>query len=130
MSNPVIYFDGVCHLCNSSVKKVLRYDKKAFFYFAPLQGEYSEQHLNSGLRDSVDSIILQINNKTYIKSTAVLHICKYLSFPLNILSVFLIIPKFIRDSIYDWVAKNRYKWFGKYETCQLPEPQHKGRFLG
>lgn len=127
----VILFDGVCNLCNSSVNFVIERDKKDKFRFAALQSEEGKQMLLEQGEDSeyLDSIVLVKNGKVYSKSTAALHIAKNLSGLWPVLSVFLIIPKFIRDFFYDIIAKNRYKWFGKKNECRIPTPELAAKFL-
>ncbi|WGD34487.1 thiol-disulfide oxidoreductase DCC family protein [Olleya sp. YS] len=128
----LILFDGVCNLCNSSVQFVIKHDKKNVFMFAPLQGEVGQQIINHYNLDTsnTDSILLYSKDTGLkIKSTAALHIAKHLGFPSNVIAVFLIIPKFIRDWVYDFVAKNRYKWYGKQEACMIPTPDLKAKFL-
>lgn len=130
-SNPIILFDGVCNLCNSSVQFVLKHEKHHNFKFASLQSNFGQLKLKEfNLKtEDFDSIVLLEKGKLYRKSTAVLKISKHLKFPFSLLSLFLIIPNFIRNFVYDFIAKNRYKWFGKEETCWLPEPKFKNRFL-
>ncbi len=127
----VILFDGVCNLCNSSVNFVIRHDKKGVFKFAPLQSDFGEQALKKyGINTKdTDSIILIDNNKYYIKSSAALHIAKHLSGAYPLLFCFMIVPKFIRNWVYDYVAKNRYKWYGKKESCMIPRPELKKKFI-
>ena len=128
----LILFDGVCNLCNSSVNFVIKHDKKNKFLFTPLQSELASQIVEEFQidRKKTDSILLYTPEKviTY-KSTAALKIASHLGFPINILSVFLIIPAFIRNWVYDFIAKNRYKWFGKKERCMIPTPELKSKFL-
>ncbi|WP_411767636.1 thiol-disulfide oxidoreductase DCC family protein [Winogradskyella sp. A3E31] len=128
----LILFDGVCNLCNSSVLKVIKNDPKDHFLFAPLQGDIGQQIISKYNIDSqeTDSIILynpDFGIKT--KSSAALHVAKKLKFPLNLSAVFFIIPRFIRNWVYDFVAENRYKWYGKKEQCMIPTPELKAKFL-
>ena len=127
----IILFDGVCNLCNGAVTFVIKRDKKNMFKFAALQSE-AGQHLISKYNidtSKVDSIILIDREKFYSKSSAALHIAKNLSGAYPLLFGFMIVPKFIRNWIYDYVAKNRYKWFGKKESCMIPTPELKEKFL-
>lgn len=127
---PVIFFDGVCNLCNESVLFVIKRDRKGKFNFAPLQSGYAEQQLHRfdySLQE-LNTILLLKNGKLYQKSSAVLEIAKGLSGGWPLLYAFIIIPTFIRNSIYDWIAVNRYKWFGKKEECMIPTPELKARF--
>jgi predicted DCC family thiol-disulfide oxidoreductase YuxK len=129
----LILFDGVCNLCNNSVKFVLKHDKKEFFMFTALQSEAGKTIIQNFNIDiiKVDSILLynpKKNTLTY-KSTAALQIALRLGIPTNILGVFIIFPAFIRDWVYDFIAKNRYKWYGKKEVCMIPTPELKNKFL-
>ncbi len=128
----LIFFDGVCTLCNSIVQTILKHDKKNHFLFASLQSLSARELLFDKLKEKpdLDSIILlQRNGQIKFKSSAVLSIAKYLSFPLNTAYVFIVIPRFIRDWVYDVIASNRYRWFGKKDECWLPTPELKSRFL-
>lgn len=128
----LILFDGVCNLCNSSVQFILLHDERAYFQFASLQSAFASEILTRhGLKTSnFDSIVLIKNNQVYQRSDAALLIAKQLSGAWKILCIFLIIPRFIRDAVYNFVAKNRYRWFGKKSECMLPKPEWKERFLG
>jgi len=128
----LILFDGVCNLCNTSVQYVIKRDKKNKFLFAPLQSNIGEKIIKRYNSDTskLDSILLYTPEEGIVsKSTAALKIASKLSFPTNILSVFLIVPVFIRNWVYDFVAKNRYKWYGKKEACMIPSPELKSKFL-
>lgn len=129
-SKPIIFFDGVCNLCNQSVLFVIRHDKKGKFNFAPLQSDYATHKLTGFNYDTqeLNTILLLKNGKLFQKSTAVLVICKSLSGLWPLLYGFIIIPPFIRNMVYDWVARNRYKWFGKKQECMIPTPELKARF--
>ena len=128
---PIILFDGVCNFCNGAVNFIIRQDKKGVFKFAPLQSnkgqELAEKH--SLPKTNFDSFILIENGKVYKRSTAGLKLCNKLPWYWKWTQVFWIIPKFLRDAVYDFVAKNRYKWFGKKETCMIPTPEVRSRFL-
>ena len=129
----LILFDGVCNLCNSSVLYVIKRDKNDKFLFAPLQSEIGKNILNKFQidTDKTDSILLYNPNKNSLtqKSSAALHIAKKLGFPTNALSVFLIVPTFISNWVYDYVAKNRYKWYGKKDVCMIPTPELQSKFI-
>lgn len=128
----LILFDGICNLCNSSIQYVIKHDKKDVFMFATLQSNVGKQIIEHFRIDTknVDSILLYSNeNGLKSKSSAALQISKYLGFPINLWSVFLIVPVFIRNMVYDFVAKNRYKWYGKKEECMIPTPELKSKFL-
>ncbi len=125
----IILFDGYCNFCSSSVDFILKHDKKKVFLFAASQQSEGENLINEYNIKNIDSIVLIYNRKAYSYSTAVLKICSLLGMPFNIFSIFLIVPEFLRNVIYKWVAKNRYKWFGKRNTCRLPDEKDAGRFL-
>lgn len=128
----LILFDGVCNLCNASVRFVIKKDKKEVFLFAPLQSNIGQQISAEYKIDTanVDSILLYIPGQGLsIRSTAALKILSKLGFAWNLCAVFLVVPGFIRNWFYDFIAKNRYRWFGKKETCMVPTKELKDRFL-
>lgn len=127
----IILFDGVCNLCNRVVLFVIKHDKSGYFKFASLQSDYAKEKINleSYTDNDLRSLVLIQNGKIYWKSTAALKIAKHLSGGWKIFSVFLILPRFLRDPIYDFVARHRYKWFGKRAECMVPDPSLKKRFI-
>lgn len=130
-NHKIILFDGVCNLCNGAVTYIIKRDKKNVFKFAALQSEIGKELVSKFKIDTskVDSIILIDGEKQYDKSSAALRISKELSGALPLLFGFIILPKFIRNFVYDYIAKNRYKWFGKKESCMIPTPELKSKFL-
>ncbi len=127
----IILFDGVCNLCNGAITYIIKRDKKDVFKFAALQSEVGQEliskfNINT---EKVDSIILIDGERHYEKSSAALHISKELSGAYPLLFGFMVVPRFIRDSVYDYIAKNRYKWFGKKESCMIPTAELKAKFL-
>jgi predicted DCC family thiol-disulfide oxidoreductase YuxK len=127
----IIFFDGVCNLCNSSVNFIIKHDKKKQFLFASLQSDAAKEILlqYNSKKINLDSIVLLDNGKLYEKSTAALRISKHLNNGLFLLYIFIIIPTFIRDYLYNYIAKNRYKWYGKKDSCMIPTKDLKSRFL-
>ncbi|WP_460218978.1 thiol-disulfide oxidoreductase DCC family protein [Psychroserpens sp. MEBiC05023] len=128
----LILFDGVCNLCNSSIQYVIKHDKNSLFMFAPLQSAIGQKIIETYQIDThkTDSILLYSqDNGLSTKSTAALKIAKHLGFPRNMLVLFFIIPTSLRNWIYDYIAKNRYKWYGKKESCMIPTPELKSKFL-
>ena len=127
----IILFDGVCNLCNSSVNFIIKHDKKEQFIFASLQSDAAKEILLqfTTKKINLDSILLVDGDKIYEKSTAVLLIFKQLNNGFNLLYYFIIIPNFMRDWVYNVIAKNRYKWYGKKEKCMVPTSETKNRFL-
>lgn len=129
INKDVIFFDGICNLCNGAVNFIIDRDPKQKFQFASLQSTKAKELLPNKLLD-VDSIILLTKEgKLYNKSRAALEIAKNLSGFWFLLYIFKIIPRFISDGVYDLIAKNRYKWFGKRDTCRVPTSQLQERFL-
>lgn len=127
---PLILYDGQCALCNGFVKIILQLDRKNQFYFAALQTEIGKYYLGLNQIDSsTDSIVLINNDKAFIYDDAAFIIAALLGFPANLLLIGKILPKSMRRKTYLWVASNRYKWFGKYDSCPLPAPKYKGKFL-
>jgi predicted DCC family thiol-disulfide oxidoreductase YuxK len=126
---PVLFFDGVCNLCNSSVQTIIRLDKKQYFKFASLQSKLGEQLIQHIADQTLDSVILLFQNKYYTESSAILKIASILGFPYSLAMIAYVIPAFLRNMMYRFIAKNRYKWFGKKEACMLPDPALKSRFL-
>ena len=131
MANPIILFDGVCNLCNGAVNFIIKRDKKSRIKFAALQSTAGHQLLNrfNLPTDIFNSFIFIKNGVAYTRSTAALKVCKYLSALWPLMYGFIIVPKFIRDGIYAWIAKNRYKWFGERPECMIPTPDIRARFL-
>lgn len=129
MSDSVVFFDGVCNLCNSYVQWLIRRDKKQRLRYSSLQSGYAQQHITDPAILATDSIVFFKNQHYYTKSTAVIHILRTLGFPYRFALILLLVPKFLRDWVYDVVARNRYKWFGKRDTCMMPNPSLKNLFL-
>ena len=127
----IVLFDGVCNLCNSSINFIIKHDKKEQFLFASLQSDVAKEILLqfTSKKINFDSIVLIEQEEFYEKSTAVLRILKHLGGRYKLLYCSVIIPKFIRDKLYDYIAKNRYKWYGKRENCMIPAAELKKRFL-
>jgi len=129
--HPIILFDGICNLCNASVQYVIRHDSKQIFRFASLQSRFGQEILsNNNLPvNDFNSFVLFDNNKVFTRSTAALKVARKLNGFIKLLYAFIIIPKFIRDAIYNIIAKNRYKWFGKKNECMIPTAELKSLFL-
>ncbi len=128
---PVILFDGVCNLCNGAVQFVIKRDTKKYFSFASLQSVEGQKLLNEHHlpASDINSFVLIENEQAFTRSAAALRVTKKLNALWPLLYGFMIVPKFIRDGVYNWVAKNRYKWFGKKDACMIPTPELKARFL-
>ncbi len=130
-SHPVILFDGVCNFCNGAVNFLIRQDKKKIFRFAALQSE-AGQNILEGYnlsKEGFDSLILIEDGKVYKRSTAGLRLYNKLPWYWKWTQLFWIVPRPVRDGVYRFIAKNRYRWFGKKETCMIPTPELRNRFL-
>jgi len=128
----IILFDGVCNLCDGIVQYVIRHDKKDVFRFAALQSEIGQQILSyTGINaKNIDSIVLYEPGKAYFyKSSAAIEIARELGGIFTITGIFRIIPRGLRNIIYDYVAKNRYKWYGQKQECMVPTAALKAKFL-
>ncbi|HZW38859.1 MAG TPA: thiol-disulfide oxidoreductase DCC family protein [Ignavibacteriaceae bacterium] len=127
----IILFDGVCNLCVSSVQFIIKRDPVGIFYFASLQSDVGVRLSENfgALIEKTDSIILIKGDKCYIESDAALKIASKLKGGWKLLYIFIIIPKPLRDAVYRYVARNRYKWFGKKDACMIPSPDLKKRFM-
>lgn len=127
----LILFDGYCNFCNGAVQFVIKRDPKEHFYFSSLSWPPAESLLQEYPEfGEVDSILLFENGELYHKSTAALKIAGRLSGPWPIMKIFFIVPRFLRDPIYDFIARNRYRWFGKKDTCMMPEKEVGHLFIG
>lgn len=127
----IILFDGVCNLCNSTVNFIIKHDKKERFLFASLQSDAGKEILlhYPSKKNNLNSVLLIENDSIYHKSTAALLISSKLQGAIQFFYIFNLLPLKIRDNIYDYVAKNRYRWFGKQDICMIPKPELRKRFL-
>ncbi len=131
LSKPVILFDGVCNYCNSMVNFVIRQDKQNKFLFAPLQSAFAQQLLRQYQLPSsdFDSFVLVHRKKASLRSSAALRVLGKLPWYWKWTQIFWIIPPFLRNAAYDLIARNRYKWFGKKDSCMIPTAEVKDKFL-
>lgn len=128
--NPVVFFDGVCNLCNTSVQFIIRRDEKDIFRFASLQSDFAQKFFNQKQYiTNTDSIVLFYKNKFYTQSTAVLIVASILPLPTRLLYIFILIPAFLRNPVYNIIAKNRYRWFGRKESCMVPSTNLMHKFI-
>ena len=129
---PIILFDGVCNFCSGAVNFIIKQDKKKIFRFAALQSDAGQKLLEHFQlpKEKFDSFLLIEDGKFYQSSTAGLKLYKKLPWYWKWTQVFWIVPKPLRDAVYNLIAKNRYKWFGKKEECMIPTPDLRNRFLG
>jgi predicted DCC family thiol-disulfide oxidoreductase YuxK len=126
----VVLFDGVCNLCNGAVQFIIRRDRGARFRFASLQSDTGRRLLvDRPELYGLDSIVLIENGQLYTQSSAALRIARRLDGPWRASGILLIAPRWLRDPVYRWIARNRYRWFGKQQSCMLPTAEMKGRFL-
>lgn len=130
MQHRIVLFDGECNFCSSSVQFIIKRDRKGYFKFASLQSDVGiKLKRQYHAAENLDSIVLIDSDKIYYKSDAALRICRNLDGIWKIFSVLIIIPRSLRDILYDLIAKNRYKWFGKKEQCMIPNQEMRDRFL-
>lgn len=135
-SNPVLLYDGQCGFCNRSVQHILKHDRRKTMLFAALQGDYGKSIVtrHPELKD-IDSLVFvepldfAYLEQVFVRSDAALRVARYLGGPWCLALAAYVIPRSVRDSLYDQFAKRRYRWFGKYETCLLPPPEVRERFL-
>jgi len=125
----IIFFDGVCGLCNKTVNFLMSVDKRQNLRFAPLQGDTAKNHLPAEIIEDLNTLVFYEDGELTNRSTAVLRALKAIGGFCGLLYVGIIIPRPLRDWIYKIVAKNRYKWFGEHETCRMPTPEERGRLL-
>jgi predicted DCC family thiol-disulfide oxidoreductase YuxK len=128
---PIVLFDGACNLCNASVLFLIDRDPHARFRFAPLQSETGRRLLEKHRLTSppVDSVVLIEGDRAWTESDAALRIARHLGGVWGVASLFKIVPRGLRDGLYRWVARHRYAWFGRQESCRLPTPELRARFL-
>jgi len=126
-----VFFDGVCNLCNRGVNFLISKDKKEVLKFASLQSEYAQNTIPKELlnRENLDTIIVYSDGQFYDRSNAVLKLCKILGGGFYVFLIGYLIPRFIRDGLYLFIANNRYRWFGKKLQCRIPTVDLKDRFL-
>jgi predicted DCC family thiol-disulfide oxidoreductase YuxK len=131
LKHPVIFFDGVCNLCNAGVNFIIDRDKKRMFRFAALQSETGSAFLRRHNMDEdvFDTFILDEGDAFYTRSDAALRIARRMNGAWPLLYGFIIIPRFLRDAVYRYIAGNRYRWFGRSDQCRVPEPELKELFL-
>jgi predicted DCC family thiol-disulfide oxidoreductase YuxK len=129
--HPIILFDGICNLCNVAIQYVIKHDSEAVFQFASLQSEAGQNLLKEYNlpHNNFNSFVLIEEDKVYTKSTAALKVAKQLNGGIKLLYGFIIVPAFIRNCVYNIIASNRYKWFGKKNECMIPTPSLQSRFL-
>lgn len=128
---PIVVFDGVCNFCNGTVNFVIRQDKNATLRYATLQSDVGQQLLQQyGLpQTNFKSFVLIEGGKAYTRSAAVLRLSRHLAWYWRWSQIFWLVPKFVRDAVYDLVAQNRYRWFSKKSQCMIPTPEMRSRFL-
>ena len=130
-NHPIVLFDGVCNLCHRTVQFVIAHDSAARFRFAPLQSDAAQRLLRerAAVGPLPDSVALIEGGRLYTRSTAALRIARGLRFPWPLLYGLIIVPRPLRDVIYDLIARYRYKWFGRRDSCMMPSAKVQGRFL-
>lgn len=130
---PILFFDGVCNLCNGAVQFIIRHDKRQIFLFAPLQSDAGREalaYVKLSQDKSLNSVVLYVSGRYYLRSAAILHTMRLLGGWWLLLYGAMIVPRFMRDAVYGYIARRRYRWFGKKDECMIPTPALKSRFIG
>ncbi|MBU3741115.1 MAG: DUF393 domain-containing protein [Candidatus Kapabacteria bacterium] len=128
--NVIVVFDGVCVLCNHTVDLLLRTDRSGLLRFTPFQSDIAARLLaEHGVFTTPDTVYIIDGNTLYRHSDAIIHVSRYLAWPWRALGILRVIPRSLRDPIYRWTSRNRYRWFGKRDTCRLPSAAERERFL-
>ena len=125
----IIFFDGVCGLCNGFVTFIMKVDKKRKFYFSPLQGEFANEHLPKHFISDLKSVVLMSDGKISSKSDAVIRILVEIGGIWKVALICRILPVFLLDFFYNLIAENRYRLFGKKSSCRIPSPEERSRFV-
>ena len=125
----VIFFDGHCGLCNGFVDFILKHDHQRLFLFAPLQSEVAKFYLSEDLRKDLSTIVFFDQGTTCVRSEAAIKILAGLGSGWQLMSIFLLLPRVLRDMVYKLIARNRYRWFGRDQTCRIPTSEERERFL-
>ena len=129
-TRPVAFFDGVCNLCNGTVNFLIDHDRHSRLRFAPLQGStFAALAADRPELRGIDSFVLRQGARVHVRSSAAVRILMALGGPWRLFGALLAIPKPLRDRLYDFVARRRYRWFGKSESCRMPTPELRARFL-
>lgn len=126
---PIVFFDGVCGLCNRAVDILLRIDRRGVLLFAPLQGETARALLPPELVEDLETLVFRVRGENYTRSRAVLHILGEIGGLWKPFGILAGLPPALGDTLYRFVARHRIQWFGSKETCRLPTPEEQGRFL-
>lgn len=131
VTEPVLLFDGVCNLCNGTVDFLIRRDRRQVLRFASLQSDAATRVLQQAGGPSVtlDSVVLVHEGQVHLRSAAVLRTLRLLGFPWALAYALIVVPRPLRDAAYRLIARNRYSWFGRHETCRIPTPEERARFL-
>ncbi|MEO6833978.1 MAG: DCC1-like thiol-disulfide oxidoreductase family protein [Chitinophagaceae bacterium] len=132
MSQLILFFDGECNLCNGAVSFVIKHNKAANILFASLQskaGKDATDKVSAAFGRVPDSLFFLENGRYFTESSAALQLAKHLDFPWSWVQYFRFVPRIIRDGVYRFVSRNRFKWFGKRSSCMMPTPELKARFL-
>ncbi|MCF8224504.1 MAG: DCC1-like thiol-disulfide oxidoreductase family protein [Bacteroidales bacterium] len=132
MKDTIVFFDDICVLCSRTVRFIYNNDPHHRIYFASFNSEVFHQisHLLDGEKAGISTVVLYKNGKVSVRSAAALKISAMLRFPLPLLQVGYVIPPFIRDAIYDLISRKRFRWFGRMDSCYIPDPGMKQQFLG
>lgn len=131
MNRRIVFFDGVCNLCNASVREIIRCDPEGKFFFASLQSDFAKSFFAAHNYIPATDSVIYWDGKTFSDhSSAVIRIAGQTRFPIKLFALLRILPKSMRDGLYHWVERKRYRWFGKRDSCMVPDPAIQRRFLG
>jgi predicted DCC family thiol-disulfide oxidoreductase YuxK len=125
----VVYFDGYCNVCNAFIDFLIRRDRKRLLKYAPVQGVTAKENLPAEVVQNISTMALQDNGKIYLESTAAIRTIAHLGGIYSLMSIFLIVPPFLRNWVYRWVANHRYLFAGRSETCRVPTAEERAQFL-
>ena len=129
-NKPLIFFDGYCNLCSGAVQFILKYERREHYYFTSLQSNFTQLNFPElAAQKEQESVVLYENGNIYTHSGAALRVCKELVFPFRMAYYLIFIPRFIRDPVYSVIAAKRYRFFGKRESCFMPDVKYARRFL-
>ena len=129
MNGPIVYFDGQCNLCDGFVRFLLKRDRHARYRFAPLQGETARQRLDGRFTDNPQTVVLEEPRRFRLRSDAALAILAGLGGIWRLAALLRIVPRRLRDALYEYVARKRFDWYGRRDACRVPEPEERDRFL-
>ena len=125
----IVYFDGYCNVCNRFIDFLIRRDRRGLMKFASLQSQTAQSRVPAHYTSTVDTMLLEDDGRLYSESSAAIRSIALLGGIFSLMKLFLLVPRFLRDGVYRWVANHRYLWFGKRQSCRMPTDEERARFL-